>query len=75
MKTRVSVSVLLLLSLAAASQALGASAAALRFTPPAGNHTLQEFANGLGKTPEERQQLLAAVTTAKTQLFEQLYAA
>ena len=52
-----------------------ASAAAVRFTPPAGNKALREFADGMGKTPQERQELLQAITEAKRELFEQPYAA
>lgn len=55
--------------------AAAASMAALRFRPPAGDATLREFADGLGKTPEERRELLQAITTAKRELFEQPYAA
>lgn len=53
----------------------GTGAASLRFKPPAGEAALREFADGLGKTPAERQELLQAITTAKRELFEQPYAA
>lgn len=47
--------------------------AALRFTPN-GSNALQTFANDLGKNPEERQQLLQAITATKAS-FEQQYTA
>ena len=48
-----------------------AAEAALRFTPPPGDTSLQDFADKLGKTPEERQQLGEAFATVKVELFEQ----
>lgn len=48
-----------------------AAEAALRFTPPPGDTSLQDFADKLGKTPQERQQLGEAFATVKVELFEQ----
>jgi hypothetical protein len=48
-----------------------AAEAALRFTPPRGDTSLQDFADKLGNTPEERQQLGEAFATVKRELFEQ----
>lgn len=50
-----------------------AASASLRFTPVAGNDTLRKFADELGRNAQERQQLLQAITTAKTELFERPY--
>lgn len=63
----------LCLSLVAATTA-AAQASALRFTPPAGDPALKEFADKLGSTGAEREQLLQAITAAKTEIFEQRYA-
>lgn len=52
-----------------------AAEAALRFTPPPGDTSLQDFADKLGKTPQERQQLGEAFITVKVELFEQPNAA
>lgn len=70
MKYLVAFSILLALS-AGTTQA----ATALRFTPPAGDTSLQDFADKLGKNPQERQQLGEAFTTVKVELFEQPNAA
>jgi hypothetical protein len=51
------------------------AAASLRFTPPPGDTSLRDFANGLGSNAQERQQLLEAITVAKTELFERPHAA
>ena len=48
--------------------------ASLRFTPPAGSHAMETFVDGLGRTPDERQQLLQVIAATKT-AFEQDYAA
>lgn len=69
MKHTAALSLLLLLS-AGASQA----ATALRFTPPPGDASLKEFADKLGNNASEREQMLQAITTAKTEIFEQRYA-
>lgn len=50
------------------------AATALRFTPPPGDASLKEFADKLGNNPSEREQMLQAITTAKTEIFEQRYA-
>jgi|GEM_PF-601393 len=52
--------------------ATAAQLAALRFTPTS-NNALQTFVQDLGKTPQERQQLLQAITATKAS-FEQQYA-
>lgn len=62
-------SILLLLSTGAAQ-----ATSALRFTPPAGDASLKEFADKLGNNASEREQMLQAITTAKTEIFEQRYA-
>ncbi len=49
--------------------------ASLRFTPVAGDEALQAFAADLGKSPQERQQLVQALAASKTALFEKPYAA
>ena len=70
MKTLAVLSILLFLT-AGTSQA----ASSLRFTPPPGDTSLRDFAHGLGSNAQERQQLLDAITVAKTELFEQPNAA
>lgn len=81
MDIRISVpAVILLLALVAfpvsAQAPAGAAAAApLGFRPSAGDDTLQQFAAELGRSPQERQELLQAITAAKAELFEKPYAA
>ena len=81
MATRISVSaailVLALVAIPASAQAPdgAAAAASLRFRPGAGDDTLQRFAEELGRTPQERHELLQAITAAKAELFEKPYAA
>lgn len=70
MKYLIALSILLALSTGAAR-----AATALEFTPPADDASLKAFADNLGKTPQERQQLLEAFTTVKLELFEQPNAA
>ena len=70
MKYIIALSILLALSTGAAP-----ATAAMRFTPPPGDPSLKNFADGLGKNAQEREQLLQALTTAKTELFEQPNAA
>lgn len=72
MKHIATLSILLILLLCTgAAQATSA----LRFTPPAGDTSLQDFADKLGRTPQERQQLGEAFATVKVELFEQPNAA
>ena len=59
---------------AAPTRPSASAIAALRFTPPAGGVAMEKFANDLGRTPEERKQLLQAIATTKA-TFEQQYAA
>ena len=61
----------LVLLLCLAATAAGAQSSALRFTPPPGDTSLQDFADKLGNTPEERRQLGEAFATVKLELFEQ----
>lgn len=56
-----------------AAEAAFAQSAALEFTPVAGDATLRDFADKLGNNPQQRQELLQAITTAKQELFEQPY--
>lgn len=68
-------SLLLALLLCGVADPAGAQPSALRFTPPAGDTSLQDFADRLGNTPQERQQLGEAFATVKVELFEQPNAA
>jgi hypothetical protein len=56
-----------------AGEAAFAQSSALKFTPVTSDETLRDFADKLGNNPQERQQLLEAITTAKKELFEQPY--
>ena len=48
--------------------------ASLRFTPPAGSPALQEFVDDIGRSPDERRQLLQVIAATKA-AFEKDYAA
>ncbi|HEX4854917.1 DUF6683 family protein [Arenimonas sp.] len=62
----------ILLFLAAGTHQVVAS---VRFTPPPGDTSLRDVVHDLGSNAEERQQLLDAITVAKTELFERPNAA
>ena len=51
-----------------------AALASLRFTPPAGSAAMQAFVDGLGRSPQEREQLLQVIGATKA-AFEKDYAA
>lgn len=67
--------ILIGLILLLAGDAAFAQASALKFTPVAGDGTLRDFADKLGNNPQERQELLRAISTAKVELFERPNAA
>lgn len=52
-----------------------ADLAALDFTPHAGDSSVQDFANQLGKNATERQQLVLAITAVKRDVLERDYGA
>ncbi|MBX3701369.1 MAG: hypothetical protein KF903_10275 [Dokdonella sp.] len=66
-------SLLIAFTLLLAGETAFAQSAALKFAPVAGDDTLRNFADQLGDNPQQRRELLEAITTAKKELFEQPY--
>lgn len=62
-------------ALLAACSTAAAQSSALKFTPHAGDTTVQDFANDLGKNAAERQQLASAIDTVKRDVLEREYSA